>query len=393
MKKIIVNPFTIFFITITVVVCVYFLAWSKLFLELANGTLIFLGVVMALSLAFSKVYNIVFPVGTFTKKTTDTSISLFVIIGLIAIVADLAYERVVPILEVLVFKSGYRYTDFVGIPTVHVFVVTFSSFLGIWLWDEFLKQKKLNFLLLGLLFASYPLILFNRGGFIMNLSSMFFVYFLRRKNTKVTFFHLLSLLVFMVAGLYVFGIAGNYRSGDADDKYNQSGEFIINAGRATDEFKASAIPPEFFWGYLYTATPIGNLDHMIKEMEPTEDFLAFTVSSILPDFAAKRLQEARNISIPKDKLVIETFNVSTMFAPAYKTLGFPGMYLLFIFYSVTVFGYSVLMKRLDTTKVVGISILFTITIFNLFTNMLTFSGLSFQLVYPLVIAWYKKMRG
>lgn len=397
MRKIVINPFLVFLMTIIGTLAIYSLSWSEIYPALTSTSLIlFLGITIIVLLFFSKVYNIFFPVGVFQNRKHSINMSIWVVLGFLSIAAELIYEKAIPILEVLVFRSGYNYVDFEGIPTFHVFAVTYASFLGLWLWDRFLMDHQFLNLLGSLFFVSYPLILFNRGGFIMNLCTLLFITLIRKRHTVFSVKKIIVAMSSVLVILYLFGLLGNFRSPDSTS-VKESGEarssLILNSGRATEEFKESIIPKEFFWTYLYAGTPLGNLNHMMEVMEPTNDLNAFVASSILPDFISKRIIESKNIYIPDDALVLATFNVSTLFATAFKTLGILGMSLLVLYYSLVVFGYSYLMKKMDTVSVVGIAILFTIIIFSFFNNMLTFSGLSFQLIYPILFGIYNKMRG
>ena len=196
----------------------------------------------------------------------------------------------------------------------------------------------------------------------------------------------------MLIFLYAFGLFGNIRSDSENAAIDiKNSEFILNVGEATEEFKDSSIPKPFFWGYLYVSTPIANLQNMTEKIEPSNDPLLFITQSVLPDFISKRVESNFNLKVQEDQRVSPVFNVSTIFAPAYKTLGFVGMILIYYYLVLFIFIYAYMMKKMNTTKIIGISILFTIVIFNLFSNMLIFSGLSFQLIYPILFWLYKKL--
>lgn len=391
-KRIIVNPFSVFFLVILSVILLSSLSWSTLIEPLGGTLLVFFIFVLVSLLFFSKLYNYFFPPGTFQKPEVEMNLTIWIIIGLGLMLADFAYEGVIPIVEILIKKNGYNYVDFEGIPAVHVIAVTFASFLGLYCWSVFLKKPKIVLLMWSLFFTMFPLMLFNRGGAIMNIISMFMIFLFHKTSLKISIKNILLFVGVLLIGLYVFGLFGNIRSDSENaSKDITDSSFILRVGHASEGFKKSDIPKPLFWGYLYASTPIGNLQHMVENMEPINDSTLFLTQSVIPDFIAKRLEEKIPQKVPEDQLLYPVFNVSTMFASAYKTLGYFGLVLVFYYFVGFVFLYSLLMKKLNIAKSVGISILMTITIFNLFSNMLTFSGLSFQLIYPLVFWLYKKL--
>lgn len=393
-KKIIVNPFLIFFIIILFVLLTYSLSWSELNTPLSISVLLFFVFVLISLLFFSQIYNRIFPPGTFENKRFKVNLIPWTIIGLGSMFAEFAYEKVIPIVDILILKNGYNYVDFEGIPVFHVFAVTFTSFLGLYYWSIFLEDKKKIYLFFAVFFVSFPIMLFNRGGLVMNISSMFFIFLFYKKTLQVSMKMIVGFIGTMLIFLYAFGLFGNIRSDSENAAIDiKNSEFILNVGEATEEFKDSSIPKPFFWGYLYVSTPIANLQNMTEKIEPSNDPLLFITQSVLPDFISKRVESNFNLKVQEDQRVSPVFNVSTIFAPAYKTLGFVGMILIYYYLVLFIFIYAYMMKKMNTTKIIGISILLTIVIFNLFSNMLIFSGLSFQLIYPILFWLYKTCRG
>lgn len=395
-KKIIINPFNIQFIAILAVLIIYSLGWSELTQPLKVPLILFLAFVLVSLLIFSKIYNTYFPPRRMLAFKFKEPTKIWILIGLLSMAAEFIYEGAVPILELVVFKNSYNYVDFAGIPGFHVFAVTYTSFLGLWLWDMFLQDKRwFNFLLAGF-FMSYPILLFNRGGFIFNIVSAVFILMYRVDEIQLSAKKIAVLFVAVIGFTYAFGVFGNLRSFGAStsnnsDYFSESG-YISDVGKATKEFQKSTIPKEFFWMYLYVSTPIANLQNIVEKNEPMNSPEAFMTESVLPDFIGKRIAEGRGIQVADDKLIAKTFNVSTFFADAYKTMGFFGLILIVFYFAFFIFGFTYLYSMLNTQRVVGMSILFTVAIFCLFSNMMTFSGLSFQLIYPVLFGLYKKIQ-
>ncbi|MGX7059064.1 hypothetical protein [Vagococcus humatus] len=395
-KQIRLNPFNIQFAAILVVLMIYSLGWSDITKPLTWSTFLFFVFVLFNLAIFSTLYNAYFPEHKIRKTTYEGSMTAWCVLGGLAMLAEFSYEKAIPIYEIFILKNGYNYVNFQGIPGFHVFAVTYTSFLGLWLWQQFLSKKRWYQLGLAILFVSYPLMLFNRGGFIFNMVSAFFIWLYQTRYFYLQLKHLVILVLVLLGLSYGFGIFGNYRSfgaskNGAKKEFFTESTYILNTGKATREFKDSSVPKEFFWTYLYVATPVANLQNIIEKTEPMNDSVSFLTQSILPDFIGKRVDKKRQVTIPKDKLVSPVFNVSTYFSSAFKTLGYTGLILLLYYFALFIFGFTYLYWKFSGVQLVGLGILMTLASFSLFDNMLTFSGLSFQLIFPVLFGVYERL--
>ncbi len=69
----------------------------------------------------------------------------------------------------------------------------------------------------------------------------------------------------MVVLLYFFGVLGNYRM-----VKSSSNEYFMEVAEATDSFRNSRIPKEYFWSYIYISSPLANLQNNINENRPEQ---------------------------------------------------------------------------------------------------------------------------
>lgn len=135
---------------------------------------------------------------------------------------------------------------------------------------------------------------------------------------------------------------------------------------------------------------MANLQKTINEFEFTEDVnidssFDFTVTQLFPDFISKRIVAIFNITSPNPIQITPELNVSTAFAQAYTILGWVGMSFFILFLFVLAFFYILSLKKIKSPYfIVGVAIMNSIFLFNLFSNMFAFTGLSFQLIYPLL---------
>jgi oligosaccharide repeat unit polymerase len=258
------------------------------------------------------------------------------------------------------------------------------------------RRKAILFFLLSL---APSLMILNRGMLVIIMISCVFVYLIKYQS-KITIRKIAGLSVVMIIFLYLFGMVGNLR---VNNSYQTNTSLFDNSlflqiGGATDEFKESVIPKEFFWSYIYIASPLANLQETINEFVHEkdvniEDSLVFSVTQILPDFISKRIVSQYNIVIPDDVQITPELNVSTAYAQPYVILGWVGITLFSLFAFSFAFFYILLLKKLDSQFfVVGVVLMNSIFVFSTFNNMFAFTGLSFQLVYPVLFSLFNKKK-
>ena len=369
----ITNPFYVYIISFLIVFVVYSLGWSEAFPDISLSVKIFFGVTFLLSLFFA------YPISQRNKKIDFnipiSSLNGKILMGItLGYILEFIYNRGIPILLILE-KTSYEYTSF-GIPTFHVFLHTFTSFYSVYLFHQYLSTRNTK-ILLSIFYTFIPHILIvNRGSLLIVGVSMLFVFLLSIKQLRWKYLLNILLLVFIV--FYFFGYLGNLRSANGDNTY------IPKASRASTQFLQSKIPNEYFWGYAYIASPLANFQHNINTKEPNptvSDYFCLAKSELLFDFISKRLPGT--CEVEKNK-VLAHFNVSTEFTASYCLIGWLGPIILFLFGAFITFFYLILIPRDSKYYITALAILLTIFVFNTFSNMWTFSGLSFQLIYPIL---------
>jgi hypothetical protein len=180
-------------------------------------------------------------------------------------VLEFLYHRNFPLLAIFT-KVPLSYHEF-GIPTFHVFLVTFNSFFSIYLFQAILSEttQRRKAILFFLLSLAPSLMILNRGMLVIIMISCVFVYLIKYQS-KITIRKIAGLSVVMIIFLYLFGMVGNLR---VNNSYQTNTSLFDNSlflqiGGATDEFKESVIPKEFFWSYIYIASPLANLQETIN---------------------------------------------------------------------------------------------------------------------------------
>lgn len=316
-------------------------------------------------------------------------IATFIVLGFLL---EFLYFRNIPLFFILKGKA-YDYRTF-GIKSFHVFLVTFISFYSVYVFHVFLSTKKRKYIIIYLLMLTMPLLIYSRGMFLLILSSSLFVYLFSIRKLRFKFIVISVLLILIL--FYLFGLAGNIRCSHQAGRTENitSSDIILAIGDAKDAFRKSAIPKVYFWAYIYISSPLANLQKTITETDPTDltfnRFLLFINSEILPDFASKRISRFLRIEKVNIEQITPELSVSTVYARSYVHLNWLGLVLMFSFTMFASFLYIILLTRKNVFSVTGIALLNTLIFFNIFSNMFSFSGMSFQLVYPLVFSFCKR---
>ncbi|MCM3763504.1 O-antigen polymerase [Neobacillus niacini] len=393
-----INPYFIYILSFLAVLIAYLFRWSNLFPDLGLPLILFLGSSMAVAFFLGRIF-VKQKIISFNNIKYKKNLELVTYGVLTGYLLEFLYHRNFPLLAMFT-NTQLSYTEF-GIPTFHVLLVTFNSFFSLYLFQIVLSEserRKISLVLFILTLVPSILIL-NRGMLLIILMSCVFIYLIKYQS-KITFNKIAGLTVLMVIGLYLFGVLGNMR---VNNSYQTNTSLFDNSlflqiGGATNEFKDSVIPKEFFWGYIYLASPLANLQETINNFTFEEDVnfydtFVFTITQTLPDFISKRVVPLYNMVIPAGYQITPELNVSTAFAQPFVLLGWVGITFYTIFAFVFALFYILLLKKLNSDyMIIGIAIMNSIFVFTTFSNMFSFTGLSFQLVYPLLFTLFSEKK-
>jgi oligosaccharide repeat unit polymerase len=394
-----INPYFIYILSFLAVLTAYLFKWSKLFPDIGISLIVFLISSMVIAFFIGRTFS-KRDIITFHKFKFTTKVEWVTYIILLGYAAEFLYHGGnFPLLAIFT-KIPLSYHEF-GIPTFHVLLVTFNSFFSIYLFQMILSETKnrKNLMIFFLLTLVPSLLIMNRGMLVMILISCLFVYLIRYQK-QITIKKIAGLVAIGLLGLYLFGIVGNVR---VNNTYQTNSSLLDNKlfmqiGGATEGFKESIIPKEYFWGYIYLASPLANLQETINKYELEEDIntldtFTFFITQTIPDFISKRVVSLYDIEVSSGKQIAPELNVSTAFSQPFVILGWVGISLFTLFIFLFAFFYILILKRLNSEYfVIGVAILNTMFLFNTFSNMFSFTGLSFQLVYPLLFTLFSPKR-
>ncbi|TCI63172.1 hypothetical protein [Exiguobacterium sp. SH0S2] len=381
------------FISQIMLICFLLLAYSpvfsNLFPPLSTEMYAFLMLLIVINV-ISLIFYTLFPIrinyelirGEKLNLQKEKLILFFVLTGFLI---TFVYSKSIPIISIVLLNdSSYVYKEF-GIPFFHVILLTFTQYYTINMWIRYLLNENKHLLKYIIILSSLPLVIYNRGSFLLLIVSMLVSYILIKKiKLKI----IIKVFVGALIVSYLFGVSGNVRTNSLykveENPFKSS--VIMNIGKPDAKISNSIdyIKP-FYWSYFYIVSPLGNyqlaLDGTIAHRHYFElmEKVNFNLY-IIPDFISKRIVgDELYYSYMKIPLISPTITAATSFSLSYYADGWFGvcitvlaMYLLFFLSS---------MIKDPVNKLVAISLVSTIILFSFFSNMLIFSGLSFQLLY------------
>lgn len=382
------NPYFAYSLAFSVALTIYSLGWSKIYPPLSLSLFFFIAITIV---AFAGV-------GVYWKKTIQApKISLpvdrraiFITLFIYVLwTIEFFNEGGVPLIKILT-NAPYDYRYF-GVPSLHVFVVTFSSFYTIYLFHVYSSTRRRGILALYAINLFAAFLIYNRGMFLFNVVASAFVAlsFAHRIPKKLL---LVSPFVLVIA-FYLFGVFGNIRVSHIEGtSYN--GEIFLNTGGANDRFRNGPIPDEFFWMYIYTSSPLANLQENINKADrhclQWSWFFKMVNNEMLPDFISKRINRWFKIPHPGDYRIERYFNVSTVYSIAFSHLCWNGMVIMVIFILAIPFLYFRILRLNSPYTLTALAILSTMYLFMAYDNTIRFTGLSFQLFYPVAFHWLEQ---
>lgn len=267
----------------------------------------------------------------------------------------------------------YSYNDF-GLKTFHVIYMGYISALAVVSFENFLRFRRLSFLLGFLLPVIVTLMIVNRGALLLIVFPMAFIYINHlNKSKRLNVNAKIIGCVLIFAGIISFGYLGDKRmvsSGYTDEKA------ILKIGQADPVFEY--MPTGFFWVYLYASSPIANLiEQEVSNNYNKGDVFDFIPGAILPDFISKYTSPNIDELYEFNKITPE-LTVSTGFGRAVVILGDLGFYLLafWMVFIILLFGWLNRWGYIRSTC----AILSSISVLMIFDNMFIFSSCVMQLI-------------
>ena len=382
-----VNPHFCYAAGFVVALAMYALRWSTLYPQLSCAVLVFLVLTIALHTAagISLIYRKTPIFGAVTEKVSEERVIWMTIFLYALWLAEFVYAGGVPLFEIIL-KRPYDYKTF-GIPTLHVFIVTFGSFYTIFLFGHYLETHSRHLLFLFFFNLIPALLIFNRGMFLFNVAACLFLLLIKQRRIALRHVCLGVACILIVS--YLFGVMGNLRVSN-ESRAPYSNEGFLATGGATERFLNSPMPQEFFWTYIYATSPLANFQQNINVSEDEDasvsSFLRWFVNEVLPDFLSKRINAYAGLEPEKTKTIPGPFNATTVYSGSFSYAGWWGIALMAIIIILLPSIYCRVIPLSSPFFLSGFAILSTIYLFMIFDNTFRFTGFSLQLIYPIILS-------
>lgn len=389
--KFLANPYYIFTVIWTTALLIYLLEWSNIFPPISGGLFVFLicGILLhyLIGVHFSKMIGFAYR----PLRKIENVKALFLLNTFMWII-EFAYGKI-PLVEIF-GNNNYNYQNF-GIPTLIVVNLTFNSFLCLYVLHCYLSTKEKSYIKYIIFCLGYFILCFSRALLVITLANMLFLWLLaNRKNISLP--KIFLFIVFLLVFFFGFGYSGNIRTAQqiSIDTKGRSGteyssEPIMELGSATAEFRQSIVPKEFFWTYLYIASPLSNLQYNINsgiEGDPNvHNFFILAVNEYVFDVLSKHINKIFDIERPRTKIIVENLSVFTTFSESYTAMGWFGLIITLFFMLLFPFAYTGLLGINSPYLPLALSIICSIYLLSFYDNMFIWAGLGLQLVYPLLL--------
>ena len=389
------NPFLAYAIVYFIVLIIYALPFSDLYPNIELEFFCFMVFTIGFSL-FLKKYFVLYKNNIADKVEKKISKNFYLkyvniyIIFMLFYLLDFMYMGAIPLFSPT--DTGYR--DFEGIPILHVLLITGNGFFSNILFENYLLFKKKFFIILWILSFIPYILIFTRGSIIVGCITATLIFFSYNKFKKT---YLLRLILVSLIILYLFGVLGNIRLNQ--ELYGEginSSETILSFGLASETFRNSIIPDEYFWGYIYISSPMANLQNIMNQSKFDELTIPqagiILLSECIPDTLNKRIFDIINLDVEvlQPPLLTPAFNVSTYYSVAGYWMGYLGLFFMYCYYIFLAYIYCSILMKNNRYKIIGIATFSTLVYLSIFSNVYTCSGWSFQLIYPLILGYKNK---
>lgn len=373
-KKILYNPNFIYIFAFIVPFIFYSFEWSTLYPSLGLSLFLFYLFTFLVCAAAGALIQVSKP---FRYKPVQEAKGNMAVLLLLYLLygAETLYSGTLPIYALA--RGDFNYAeDAFGLPVIHTFLVSFNTFYAIYLFHQYVSTRNRRLLWLFLL-VLLPFILLVYRSSILNVLLGALIVFLFHKNV-IPFKLILKTVVGVLLVFFLFGFMGNLRSANGDATY------IPRSSGATEDFLNSYIPKEFYWSYLYVASPVANLQNNINLVKsPEGDYKDLVMNEFLPAFVTKFIVQQEEKRFHQ---INPFLNVGTIYVYSFSYLRWNGIMLMFFYFLLLFNGYYLLICKSDTYKVTGLAILYNMIIFANFHNTIAYSASSLQLIYPVLFS-------
>ncbi|ARK09910.1 O-antigen polymerase [Fibrella sp. ES10-3-2-2] len=377
------NPFYCYIFGFGLCLLVYSWGWSDLYPFLSWELILFFIITFSISILLGKRFD-----GSlkYRKIGIDPNNKIIFFTIWAGFLLEFIYNRGVPLF--LLIKDPYYNYQVFGIPTFHVVLATISPFYAVYLFHQYLSNKTKIELIMFLSLFLPGILIVSRGATVTLATSCIILYF--QQKDFINLKKIVNFSIGLIFFLYMFGLIGFIRS------FKDQEEYFLDISQATTSFKDSYVPKEFFWFYLYASSPIANFQNVtLTAKKHNYDVPKYINRELLPDFISKRIVDPMSdidIVNRMNYSIASFLTAGTIFYDSYVRMGWVGVGLTALYFFFLCAFYIAILRKESVYFITGVTIISTMSIYNVFDNMISFAGLSFQLVYPFFFQFLKKYK-
>lgn len=277
------------------------------------------------------------------------------------------HAGMIPVIRVL-RGTSYHLLEYEGIPYITVIMTAIAMYESFRLTYRYFFCKDKRALFYNIIIMVYFLSLVQRQNVLVCLAIFLNGLYLSKFRGKIKWNYkkVIFLIIAILLLLYGFGVFGNMRYSSMWAWNNSS--MILKLGKANSKMP-SFIPGEYFWSYIYTASPLSNLNVNIQTMNPNGNIGQF-IYEFIPQFLANKIGLSRaSVYLP-----VSALTVCTSYARVHNTLGYFGMYIMLMVEYLICFFVTFLTIKYNKENV--IPQLFGVTyvlLLSIFTNPISYS--------------------
>lgn len=374
------SPFAAYTAGFAVALSVYSLGYSDLYPPLQPPLVWFLLSTCAICVFLAYAVAPMVSHSSIVEENFGKQFAIFTLI-MIAFVIEVIANKGIPLL-LIVTNADYNYRDF-GVPELHVAFGSFCYFFAVYWFDLYISGQGRKFLILSSIATCTTLLIYSRGAFIITLIAIIFVYIQRRGFNRRL---LLTFVVTFATALWGFGVLGDIRTKGV------SGESIIlKVGDASDKFLNSNIPTELFWPYIYTSSPLANLQLNITDRHATDSPALYFALEYLPDVVSKRIVSKDTVAAFAPLLVTDQLTVCTMYGRAFVLMGWLGLILSFAYFvAISIIALRVLRRSKYFVSAMGI--LSSLAFLSIFDNFFINAAGILQVFVAVLLSLFERQR-
>lgn len=381
MFRLLKNPFYVYVLGFVLTFFVYSLGWSDIYPSLSDEVKIFLAVTFFISLFLGLCLDALKVFKRQPSLTKQRLISTCFYTILFFYFVEIVVEGDIPLMAKLMGRPGIEYDEF-GLPVLHGLLISFHSFLIAHSFSVYMSTKRKRTLRIYLLLYVPAFLILNRSIIVFGLLTSLFIYI--HFVGKVKLSRQIKIGILALVALFIFGLVGNLRSG---------GDYIYTQSKATKDFMKSSIPKEYYWTYLYVASPLANFQNTVNNIKVKEyDFTGFVFYENLPKIISKSAGPLLDVERRDLLRIVPWLTVGTTYGRSFAYVGWYGPYLLFFFNLFLYLLIIVLIPRKSNYHTTSIGILSVIILLSIFTNMMIVTGISFQLAYCVIFAFFSNKK-